>query len=1182
MKNKTLLALLIIGGLFSVRHVTAQAWLRDLGLKKATSSEASFYDVQKAFYDYWDEQAKVAGTEEEREGAENEEEGKGWEQFKRWENFMEPRVFPYGNLELPSIYKQISGSKTLTSLTAAWEPLGPFTVPNVIFRPKKSGAGRINSIAFHPTNPDIMWVGAPSGGIWKTTNGGTSWETTSDELASIGVSDIVVNPLNPKELYIVTGDGDAGDTYSIGILKSFDSGETWIQTGVSLSISDKVYFRKILMNPSDTSMLLATSNNGIYRSLNGFSSAEIVQSGNFKDLEFKPGSSNVIYASKYDVNGNAGIYRSTNSGQKFSALTNELNIGGKVSRIELAVTPANPNVLFALASSASDDGLFGLYKSTNSGLNWTTVYDRNSKVNLLGWELSGKDLGGQGWYDLSLAVSPVNENIVLTGGVNIWRSSDGGSNFSIAAHWIGSQTVPYVHADQHMFRYNPVNQRLYSCNDGGVYYSANNGTSWKDISDGLTILQIYRSAATNAVIDLFLSGNQDNGSMMRSGGDWNQVTGGDGMECAIDPANSSILYTSYYNGNFYKSIDGGNNFTPIGPPKLPGSGAWITPFALGTRSTSSIYTAYSDIYKSPDGGKNWLTLSENLTGGTNLRSMAIAPSDNSTIYTATYNQIWVTRNGGITWDNITHGLPQQAFMSIDVAPNNPEKVWLAVSGFADGEKVYRSSDGGLSWENYSDGLPNLPCNVIKYKYASDDALYLGTDVGVFYRDNTMNSWQSFTTSLPNVIINDLDIQYPWNRLIAGSYGRGLWASPLYAPPNETFAYIHAAKRYACQNDPVTFSLETGGEPDSVAWDFNGESFFSRSSGQPVQASFTTPGIKNITAIVYYGNVGYVAKLTNFLNVVAAPELLAVAYGTSSFHTGDEATILAFGADSYSWVPAESLMSPDSSMTLASPSITTDYIVTGTLGSCTATDTVTIEVQPGPENDDVCSAIELEPGRNGPYTNLDASVQPDEPYPDTTNCNTQITWCSEGGLQNSVWFTFEAVSSSSSFVTSGFDTQIALYSANACQGILDGNYSLIAANDDFFGSSQKYAAAIEQAPLEAGKRYWIQVDGSGGGDEGTFYINIYDAPVGTEGATVKIPGKVNIYPNPGHDEFNLEVNGLNGNVTMRVFSLTGAVIMERAFQSSGTIRDRFNLSRPGVYIVSINSDTDHITKRLIVE
>ncbi|HYW95738.1 MAG TPA: T9SS type A sorting domain-containing protein, partial [Bacteroidales bacterium] len=554
-----------------------------------------------------------------------------------------------------------------------------------------------------------------------------------------------------------------------------------------------------------------------------------------------------------------------------------------------------------------------------------------------------------------------------------------------------------------------------------------------------------------------------------------------------------------------------------------------------------------------------------------------------TIYTATYQKIWVTRNGGVSWEEITAGLPQQAIMSIEVAPNNPEKVWVAMSGFSDNEKVYRSADGGKTWENFSTGLPNIPCNVIVYKKESDDALYLGADIGVYYRDNTMDAWQPFITGLPNVIINDLEIQYPWNRLIAGSYGRGLWATDLYVPQNEDWAYIHTPVRYSCLNDSVEFSITVNGQPDSIVWNFNGESSESTSSAGRVKTTFSTPGMKDVSAVVYYQDHEYNVDLNNYVSIVASPELSVVAYGASSFHRGDDVSLLAFGADSYSWEPSSSLTSPDASMTLASPTTTTTYTVTGMLGNCQASDTVTINVLPGPVNDDVCSATTLEQGMNGPFTNVNASVQSGEPFPDTTNCNTQITWCSEGGLQNSVWFSYKAVSSSSSFVTSGFDTQIALYEADACNGLLNGQYTLIAANDDYFGASKKYAAAIEEAPLKPGVRYWIQVDGSGGGEEGTFYINIYDAPVGIAENDMVNHDKVSIFPNPGKDEFNLEINGLDGTITMKVFNITGELIMQKSFDNvQGYLKETFNIGHPGVYIVRVSNGTDQVTRQLIAQ
>ncbi len=1167
MSSKVLFLFLLLGICLSFRPAYAQVWLRKLAEeKKATRSEMNFYAIQKAFQAWED-------TATETEG--------GWAQFKRWEFFMEPRVYPSGDLNLPSIYEQIRSLEKLTSLPAGWKSLGPFTVPSSIFSQEKAGAGRINTIAFHPFNANIMWVGAPSGGIWKTTDAGATWSTVTDDLASIGISDITINPLNPDVLYAVTGDGDAGDTYSIGIIKSTNGGATWKPTDVTLQLSDRVYFRKIIIDPIDTATLVATSNQGIYRTEDGFKTAYIVKQGNFKDLEIKPGQKNTFYATSFDINGNAEIYKSGDNGKTFGVLTNGLNFFGKVNRIELAVTKANPEIVYAVASAASDDGFYGLYKSTNSGLSWTTVYDKNDPINLLGWELNGRDSGGQGWYDLSMAVSPIDENILLVGGINIWKSTDGGRTFNISAHWIGSRNVPYVHADHHILRFNPSNRRVYSGNDGGIYYSRDNGDSWADLSDGLTILQIYRTAATDQVSDLFLTGNQDNGSMMLSNSIWKQVTGGDGMECAINQNNKNVLYTSYYNGSFYKSIDGGINFNPIGPADQPGSGAWITPFALGSQDQSSVFAAYSDLFQSPDAGSSWFTLSDNISQGTNLRSMAVAPSDPSIIYAATYTDLYVSRNHGVSWENISAGLPQQAIMSIEVSPNNPEKLWVAFSGFSAGEKVYRSENGGRSWVNYSDGLPNLPCNVIKYKLRSSDGLYLGADVGVYYRNNTMSSWRIFNTGLPNVIINDLDFQYSTNRVIAGSFGRGLWISSMYSPQNKMYAYIYAKSRYTCLNDPTEFSVETPEPPDSIVWNFNDEQRTTSTGNQPVQVTFKTAGVKNISARIYHGGELYTAELNNYVTITESPDLKVMSYGAATYHKGDKATLIAYGADSYSWSPASSLFTPASATTLASPTVTTTYKVTASLGSCSAEDSLTIQVQPGPVNDDVCSALALHPGMNGPFTNVGASVQLNEPLPDTTNCNTQYTWCPEGGLQNTVWFSFKAVSSASSFVTSGFDTQIALYSADACEALLNNNYTLIAANDDYFGASNKYAAAINEAPLEPGVRYWIQIDGSGGGEQGTFYINVYDEPVGTD-HVIPPDHKVKVFPNPSEGEFDLEINHITGKVIIRIMNMTGKILREKKTTMNGSAIEHFRVDHPGIYMIGIIGEKEQLWEKVVVK
>ncbi|MFW5877930.1 MAG: WD40/YVTN/BNR-like repeat-containing protein, partial [bacterium] len=351
----------------------SQAWMKDLPEKKSFNQSGRFYQVQDAFEHYWEDKEI--------------QKGKGWKQFKRWEDFMEPRVYPYGYMSLPFIKPVLKSFREEGNLPADWRSLGPEIIPPIIYADKNSGAGRLNTVAFHPVNSDIMWVGAPSGGVWKTTDGGNNWVSLTDELFSIGVSDIAVNPSNPNRIYIATGDGDGGDTYGIGILRSRDGGNTWETTALQTNVSERIYFRRLLIDPLNPNVLIAASNNGIYRTTDGFETYEIVRSGHFKDLEFQPGNPDIVYAASYNYRGVAAIYRSVDNGRNFLPVQ-VTDIEGNVSRIELAVTPDNPDVVYALASDAKDDGFYGLYKSIDEGLNFNKKYGREDK-NLLGWSFDG-------------------------------------------------------------------------------------------------------------------------------------------------------------------------------------------------------------------------------------------------------------------------------------------------------------------------------------------------------------------------------------------------------------------------------------------------------------------------------------------------------------------------------------------------------------------------------------------------------------------------------------------------------------------------------------------------------------------------------------------------------------------------------------------------------------------------
>ncbi|MCP4156305.1 MAG: glycosyl hydrolase, partial [bacterium] len=428
---------------------------------------------------------------------------KGWKQFKRWEWFMENRVNNAGYLDSMKLWealkvkkRRFSGTKTATS---NWTEIGPRAIPTA-----GGGLGRINCITVDPGNSNIMWVGSPSGGLWKTTDGGANWSTNTDDLAAIGVSWILIDPDDTDIMYIASGDGDAGDCYSLGVLKSTDGGDTWNTTGLQSTTTDFRRIRKLLFYPGDTDTIIAAVNQGIYKTTDGGTTWSNKQSGDFKDIEVNATDPTIWYAAARSD----GIYKSTNSGNTWTQLTTGLPTSG-FDRMELDISQSTPTTIYALYSKTSDDGFYGLYRSTDSGNNWT---QQSSTPNLLGWSYAGDDSGGQGWYDLTLAVNPTNANEVYVGGVNVWKSTDAGVSWDSIAHWNGAGGRPYVHADHHFMEFLPGSSVLLSGNDGGVFKTTDSGDTWSDISNGLGIHQIYRLGVSQQLEADIVVGNQDNGS----------------------------------------------------------------------------------------------------------------------------------------------------------------------------------------------------------------------------------------------------------------------------------------------------------------------------------------------------------------------------------------------------------------------------------------------------------------------------------------------------------------------------------------------------------------------------------------------------------------------------------------------------------------------------------------------
>lgn len=706
--------------------------------------------VQQRFEDYW----KSRSPKLEEEG--NVKEG-GYQQFRRWEWFAKQRLYPSGNPVHPEIlfkeYQKLKKEQSLhrvSNRVANWQYIGQQQLPT-----NNGGAGRINVFRVHPQNNNIIYIGAASGGVWKTTDGGSSWTALSDFLPSISVADIAINPRYPDSLYVATGDGYGyevsdgfwGGTYSAGVLVSPDGGMTWQSSGLSFDQTNSEIIQRLIIHPNRPEILLASSRDFLHRSNDGGQTWNSVRVGHHFDIEFHTVNPDTIFATDEQ-----SLLWSTDAGLNWTVLQSGLCNG----RLSLAVTPADPSVVYVLCESGE------LYRSNFLGVNLIAVTPPT-------------DANFYGYYDCVLAVSPNDENVVICGGVDMVRSTDGGNTWSP----IGTS----VHVDQKYIDFQPGSgQVVYSCNDGGFYRSGNQGTGWTNLSAGLAIKQYYRMAHSTSDPYTVYCGSQDNGTDRLTAGTWRRVSGGDGMDCMVDYSNDQIAYVSYQYGALRKSTNGGLSFTDI----APSNGDWVAPYAMHPFNPSIIYGGYEEVYKSDDGGQNWYTIS-NGQFNEDITCLDVNRFNPDVIYASNLDQLFRTVNGGVNWTNIVAGLPVSSAVitGITSSATDPDEVWVTFSGYSAGTKVFHSTNGGLSWTNISGTLPNIPVNCIVYQRSSPDALYIGTDLGVYYTDSTLNDWVFYNTGLPNVIVFDLDIHYGQGKLRAATYGRGLWESDLnsFTPPS---------------------------------------------------------------------------------------------------------------------------------------------------------------------------------------------------------------------------------------------------------------------------------------------------------------------------------------------------------------------------------------------------------------
>jgi PKD repeat protein/photosystem II stability/assembly factor-like uncharacterized protein len=763
--------------------------------------KVNFFEVQREAEKYFQNRDQGKGT--------------GYKQYKRWEYLKRKEIDDQGFLISDrQVWNEIQAFKGnelaqgRLTLGGDWKPLGPSSWNRTSgWNP---GVGRVVCIAVEPVSQNLIYIGSPTGGLWKSTNAGSTWNVLTDDMPVMDVWSVSIDPNDTSKIFMGTSGG--------GVMKSIDGGQNWSNlpgTGGTV--------RRILISNSNSNLVFAASSSGIWRSTNGGINWTKVHFSSVEDMDFKPGNENVVLAT-----GN-GFYRSTNNGVSFSTVSVS---GSNGQRMKLAVTPADSNYVYIIQKSGS---IFGsVFRSVNGGTSFSTrisYQGTGTGTNFLGYSTTGNDASGQAWRDMAIAVSKTDKDEVHIAGIALWKSTNGGSSFFVSTAWFLPNSIGYVHADVEVLQF--VGNILYTGSDGGIYKSTDNAANFTDLTDGIGIRQFYRIGGSQLDSNVVSGGSQDNGtSVMRSASrSWVDWLGADGMESFVDISNANILYGTSQFGSMYKSINQGNSRFGISKPTGVGSGSWVTPFESDPQVATTIYVGFDELYKNANGGSGgasaWSAIS-NLNFG-NLDEIALAPSDNQTIYIADGSTIYRTTNGGTNWTNISSGVSGVVnYISVD--PNDPQRVALAVSGSG---KVLLSTNGGSNWTSLASGLPGIAANCVLLDHTTENGIYVGMQGGVYFRNNSQPGWASFMVGLPLVRVYELEIQLQAQKIRAATYGRGLWESPIFNAGNSApLANLLADKTDPVVGDTVFFSDISAGSPTSWNWSFPG--------GNPLSSTIQNP------------------------------------------------------------------------------------------------------------------------------------------------------------------------------------------------------------------------------------------------------------------------------------------------------------------------------------------------------
>jgi len=737
----------------------------------------NFYEVMKIV----DDEYKSLPEEIRDKGGKGYKKEKHW---RRWEHWMSSHLGSNGEFVNFSqlnqdALKEVEAKSIEKATTSSWSFLGPNTSTYQSTQGYciGNGLGRVDRIAFHPTDANIVYAGMPAGGLWRTTNGGTNWESLQDYSPSLGISGIAVSHTNPSTIYVLSGDGDSDISGgfvndfgyirpSAGVFKSVDNGVTWQQTG-TLSTNNYVGY-ELVMAPNNSNVLYAATSDGLWKTSNGGTSWTQIRTGRIYDVNIKPNNSNRIYCAT-----SSNFQFSSNGGSTWFVANFDINPPS--GRKSITISNNAPNTVYLLCGGGpSSSGTFaGFYRSTNSGITFTR---RANSPNILDAASDGSGNDDSSNYILCSAAKHSNQNIIVMGSLICFRSTNAGSTWNNSTTYWEDGGAWYVHPDIHEMKYNPLDNKVYVGHDGGIHVSSNDGISWTNITNGIKATQTYHLDQFTGSVQL-LMGNQDNGVKRRvSGPNFPHVSSGDGFYPDFDP-NNSARFLSSINKSLYLFSNSGNSRSGNIAPTTN----WYKTVTFHNTNSSLVLCGSSDIHKSTNSGSTW-----NNESASGSWAIASCPSNNNRFYAtgrtdyqpSTLGKAYVSSNTGDTWTDLSSnsGFPSTVTKLTDISarPTNSNFVWMTCGGYNAGSKVYFSSNAGGSWTNMSGSLPNIPIHCIAITTGND--AYIGTDIGVFYRASGWTDWIPFSNGLPNVPVTDirLDATAGSGNIYISTFGRGIY------------------------------------------------------------------------------------------------------------------------------------------------------------------------------------------------------------------------------------------------------------------------------------------------------------------------------------------------------------------------------------------------------------------------